>query len=220
MPHLAPESDSVCPDGLVCVLGRRVLPRSRGIDTISCTAGAWRVLMRRAGLPVPFAPSLPVMAVADAQMFRDGGVRGFLRDADLSVLGDWVVDGRLLDVPGALSNCDGTPLQRFCGLRVRALLRERFFEEPDAPSEFRALEALCSPRSPSKLITKLYNAVQEQGSGLVISARAAWERDGVAALALLRSGGLLHPSAMEDFFLPFLFPGTDPWVSAYRERYR
>ncbi|KAJ1186475.1 hypothetical protein NDU88_003256 [Pleurodeles waltl] len=73
-------------------------------------------------------------------MFRDGGVRGFLRDAGLTVLGDWVVDGRLLDIPEALSDCDGTPLQRFCALRVRALLRDRFLGVPGAPLEFRALE--------------------------------------------------------------------------------
>ncbi|KAJ1163451.1 hypothetical protein NDU88_003909 [Pleurodeles waltl] len=56
------------------------------------------------------------------------------------VLGDWIVDGRLLDIPDALSDCDGTPLQRFCALRVRALLRDRFLEASGAPSEFRALE--------------------------------------------------------------------------------
>ncbi|KAJ1193168.1 hypothetical protein NDU88_002473 [Pleurodeles waltl] len=177
MPHLAPESDTVWPDGLVCLLGGRALPRPRGIDTASCTAGAWKTLMRQAGVLAPFASSLPVMAVADGQMFCDGGVRGFLRDADLQTLGDWVVDGRMLGVPDALLNCDDSPLRRFYALRVRSLLRDRFFAGPAAPPEFRALEALCSTKSPSKLITKLYNAAQEQSGGLVMPARAAWERD-------------------------------------------
>ncbi|KAJ1158094.1 hypothetical protein NDU88_010788 [Pleurodeles waltl] len=117
------------------------------------------------------------MAVADAQVFQDGGVRGFLRDAGLTVLGDWVVEGRLLDISEALSGCDGTALQRFCALRVHALLRERFFGAPGAPSEFRSLEVLCSARSPSKLITKLYNSMQELGGGLGVPSKTAWERD-------------------------------------------
>ncbi|KAJ1122015.1 hypothetical protein NDU88_000521 [Pleurodeles waltl] len=103
--------------------------------------------MQRSGVTVPYAPSLPVMAIADGQMYRDGGVRGFLREAGLTELRDWMVDGRLLDVSEVLAGCEGTALQRMYVIRVRSLLRTRLCGSTEAPLEFRALEALCSAQT-------------------------------------------------------------------------
>ncbi|KAJ1173768.1 hypothetical protein NDU88_005594 [Pleurodeles waltl] len=112
-------------DSVWRVLGSRMQSRVTGIDTVACMMSA---------------------------VFRDRGVHGFLQDAGLTELWDWLVDGRLLDVDEAMAGCEGTALQRFYALRVRALVRDRLFGPAGTLSEFRALEVLCCARSPSKLV--------------------------------------------------------------------
>ncbi|KAJ1213539.1 hypothetical protein NDU88_001173 [Pleurodeles waltl] len=70
------------------------------------------------------------MAIADGQLHRDDGVRGFLRDAGLTEMRDWMVDGRLLSVSEILTDRECTVLQRMYVIRVRSFLRSRLYINP------------------------------------------------------------------------------------------
>ncbi|KAJ1215421.1 hypothetical protein NDU88_003030, partial [Pleurodeles waltl] len=60
-------SNLLWPDDLARVLGNPSRPRARGVDTV--TALAWMAWLRCSGTASVFAPSLPVLSVADLVMF-------------------------------------------------------------------------------------------------------------------------------------------------------
>ncbi|KAJ1163300.1 hypothetical protein NDU88_003760 [Pleurodeles waltl] len=69
---------------------------------------------------------MEVAAVADERLFRDSRLRTYLRNSDLSLLGDWFVDGRLISPDVALRDGSDGALHRLYVLRVCAMLRARY----------------------------------------------------------------------------------------------
>ncbi|KAJ1203234.1 hypothetical protein NDU88_007026 [Pleurodeles waltl] len=151
--------------------------RPRDVNTVACTSGAWAALLRRSDGCEPFAPTMPLLEVADERMSSDVRLRDLLSSSGLSLLGDCFVNERLRAPEEALSDEVDNALHRLYLLRVYAMLQARFAGLPIMPQSCRALELLWRVQSPRQLITKLYRCVQEQRRVVVEAARGKWERD-------------------------------------------
>ncbi|KAJ1127138.1 hypothetical protein NDU88_005541 [Pleurodeles waltl] len=112
-----------------------------------------------------------VATVADEVLFQDSQLRNYLSDSNLSLLGDWFADWRLISPEVVLGDGNDSALDRVYVLRVCAMLRTRYSSLPETLQICRALEVIWSAQSQRKLITKFYGCLKEQLGGLAMSAK-------------------------------------------------
>lgn len=176
-PHVAVEADATAP---VPLKGAVYKPPTRTRDTIDTPEvlwWAWDGLCKRAGLPILYAPSIPLLQNPMLPNVRDEIKETVAQRLSLHTFADLYPNGTFRDPPTMEEGRRASFGDVFLYHKLRAVCRALHMTFPSQPVTLKALEHLLCTPTPRRIITRLYVQMQTDAPVITSNALGKWNTE-------------------------------------------
>lgn len=176
-PHVALETDKVAPVPLATALYQPYRRPRAEIDTVQTLRWAWAGLCARSGVPILYAPAMPLKHHPLLPSLLGRGTWNLAASHGLTTWGDLFPNESFLSLQEMCTPAQPTTADALLYYQIRATCKDIFPTFPVQPPTMIALEHILTFTSPTKLITRLYKTMQHHYPVTAVMARTAWDSD-------------------------------------------